>query len=92
MFDKRGLAIGGVIVCVLLLIMAARTYWLSPENRLETVLNNIESCIEERNATVCSRPFIEEALSFVQGRNVLDELEKRFTEQQCHYIGHVVGQ
>jgi hypothetical protein len=55
-------------------------------------ISQIVSCTEERNPARCARSGIQDLLSIMRGDAVMNVLAPVLTPQQCHYIGHVVGQ
>lgn len=58
----------------------------------KSMLSNIESCLQEENAVMCSRPLIQKMLESRTGAEVMAEISGVLSPQECHYIGHVVGQ
>lgn len=55
-------------------------------------LQAIGKCTEEENGTICARPIVRELLSKHTGADIVYAIDARLTPQQCHYLGHVVGQ
>ncbi len=93
MFDRLGILIGFSIVGVLGAgIFAADVFNLFPRDSFDTALERVVACTRAKNATACSRPAVKEMLGFRSAAEVMDALSVRLTPQQCHHVGHVVGQ
>ena len=57
-----------------------------------TGLKAIGECTNEANGTMCARPAVVALLETHSGEEITRAIDAQFTPQQCHYMGHVVGQ
>lgn len=90
----RGIVLGSAIVIFLCFSGYANDLYAraQPSYQFDKALEEVADCTSEENAPVCARPSVRELLSMKGGAEVMDALSDRITAQQCHYIGHVVGQ
>ncbi len=89
MFDRLGIIIGFSIVAVASLgLFVSRAL---PE-RYDAALARVVACTDAKNATTCSRPAVQKLLNLESAAKIMDDVAVRLTPQQCHYVGHVVGQ
>ncbi len=84
------LALAGVLLLVPSFRSALISAVASVQFRAE--IRAVVACTEEKNATVCARPIIQKMLGARSGTDIMNTLSGVLDAQQCHYIGHVVGQ
>ena len=93
MFDARDYYLGlAIIVTTCVGILAATGIVRAIPSVTEREMANISACLEEDNAVACSSGPVSTLLERESGAVVMDLLNRSVTAQQCHYIGHVVGQ
>lgn len=92
--DRLGFLIGFLVilyVCIsFVVIKISDGSWFPDE--FNAALSSVVDCTKEKNPVACVRPAVKQLVEIESGAEVMDELGRLLTPQQCHYVGHVVGQ
>ncbi len=89
-----GIIIGLIIVGVLWASGYASTLVerMQPQDPFQAALAGVMPCTVQGESVSCARPFVIRMLQERSVPVVLESLSNNLGPQQCHYIGHVVGQ
>lgn len=89
-----GIALGVCIVLFLWLsgIGASMVARFEPQDPFDSALQAAITCSMQRESAECVRPVVITMLALKSPAYILSVLESRLKPQQCHYVGHVLGQ
>jgi len=59
---------------------------------MSAAMSAIKDCEKQSNMITCTRPVIDKLLTVADVSDIMNALQANFTPEECHYVGHVVGQ
>lgn len=82
----------GLLSLIVLSVVGYAVYRVVVVRSPAHALSVIAACTAQKSFIRCVQPAVNQLLDGESGAELMDELEKRFSPVQCHYIGHIVGQ
>lgn len=88
-FDVRGFLLGLMLVVI---VAGAYVAYAWPSISFMIAVTRAQTCANEGSGLECVKPYVRDLLALKSGAEVMNALSENLTAQQCHYVGHVVGQ